>query len=74
MKLDERLKKGLLIVSKKIQQAIGRLKAQHPRVQRFYAIELSDASKPMIGLAWERKDVAYQENENPFGCFALRTD
>ncbi|MGY8964074.1 MAG: hypothetical protein ACKVKT_11020 [Rhodospirillales bacterium] len=74
VKLDERLKKGLLIVSKKTQQAIGRLKAQHPRVQRFYVIELSDASKSMIRLAWERKDVAYQENENLFGCYSLRTD
>jgi transposase len=74
VKLDERLKNGLLKESKKIQQAIGRLKAQHPRVQRFYAIELSDASKPMIGLSWERNDVASQENEDLFGCYALRTD
>lgn len=74
VKLDERLKKGLLKESKKIQQAIGRLKAQHPRVQRLYAIELSDATEPMVGLSWERNDIAYRENEDLFGCYALRTD
>ena len=27
-----------------------------------------------LGLTWERNDVTYQENEDLFGCYALRTD
>ncbi len=73
-KLDERLKKGLLKKQQTIQQALGRLKAQHPRVQRYYAIGLSEASKPESGLKWERNDREYSENQDLFGCYALRTD
>ena len=73
-KLDQRLKKGLLKESKKIQQAIGRLKAQHPRAQRFYGIKLADVSVTTLGLTWERIDSDYQENQELFGCYALRTD
>jgi transposase len=74
IKLDERLKKGSLKESKKIQQAIGRLKARHPRVQRFYEIKLSEESEPGTGLTWKRQEEAYEENKDLFGCYALRTD
>ena len=74
VRLDERLRKGLLAEGKKIQQAIGRLKAQHPRAQRYYEIKLREESEPKDGIAWQRQDVSYEENKDLFGCYALRTD
>jgi transposase len=73
-KLDQRLRKGLLKQSKKVQQAIGRLKTQHPRVQRFYEIKLNDTSNSKVGLKCQRQDNEYDENKELFGCYVLRTD
>ena len=73
-KLDLRLKNGRLVKSKKIHQAIGRLKAQNSRVQRYYTIELSSESRPPDGLIFKRKDQEIQEHRKLFGCYVLRTD
>jgi transposase len=73
-KLDLRLKKGQLAKSKKIHQAIGRLKAQNSRVQRYYTIELSSENRPLDGLVFQRKDREIQEHRKLFGCYVLRTD
>ncbi len=73
-KLDHRLKNRRLANSKKIQQAVGRLKAQNSRVQRFYAIELRNEDNPREGLLFESKERDLQEHRELFGCYALRTD
>ena len=73
-KLDLRLKNGRLAKSKKIHQAIGRLKAQNSRVQRYYTIELSSESRPPDGLLFKRRDRKFQEHQKLFGCYVLRTD
>ena len=73
-KLDQRLRSRRLTESKKIQQALGRLKAQNPRVQRYYVIELRDEHDPGQGLVFERKDREIQEHRDLFGCYVLRTD
>ncbi|HIG30980.1 MAG TPA: IS1634 family transposase, partial [Verrucomicrobiales bacterium] len=73
-KLDLRLKKGRLTQSKKIHQAIGRLKTKNPRVQRYYTIELSSENRPLEGLLFTRKDRELQEHQKLFGCYVLRTD
>ncbi len=73
-KLDLRLKKGRLTQSKKIHQAIGRLKTKNPRVQRYYTIELSSENRPVEGLLFTRKDRELQEHQKLFGCYVLRTD
>jgi len=73
-KLDLRLKNGRLAKSKKIHQAIGRLKAQNSRVQRYYTIELSSESRPLDGLLFKRRDREFQEHRKLFGCYVLRTD
>jgi transposase len=73
-KLDLRLKDGRLAKSEKIHQAIGRLKAQNSRVQRFYTIELSTEGNPRNGLSFDRKDREYQQHKDLFGCYVLRTD
>jgi transposase len=71
-KLDERLKSGRLKEPKKIQQALGRLKAKHPRVQRLYEVTLEDPATG--GLVWRRCDALYDDHRELFGCYALRTD
>ena len=73
-KLDQRLKNRRLTKAKKIQRAIGRLKAQNSRVQRFYTIELVNEDNPQAGLDFESKDLELQEHRELFGCYALRTD
>jgi transposase len=73
-KLDLRLKNGRLAKVKKVHQAIGRLKTQNPRVQRYYTIELSSESRPPDGLIFKRKDQEIQEHRKLFGCYVLRTD
>jgi hypothetical protein len=73
-KLDNRLKNRGLVKNKKIQQAIGRLKARNPRVQRYYTVELRNEKLPREGLVIERKDRELQEHRDLFGCYVLRTD
>ena len=41
-KLAQRVKAGKLKAEGKIQRDIGRLQQKHPRVQRFYQVELPD--------------------------------
>ena len=73
-KLDIRLKNRRLTDTKKIHQAIGRLKAQNSRVQRFYTIELRDEDNPQDGLLFESKDHELAQHRELFGCYVLRTD
>ena len=73
-KLDQRLKKGHLTKSQKIHQAIGRLKTQNSRVQRYYNIEVSSENRPLDGLIFKRKDRELREHRKLFGCYVLRTD
>jgi len=73
-KLDCRLKNKRLVKAKKIHQAIGRLKTQNPRVQRYYTIELRSENSPREGLLFERKDRELQQHRELFGCYVLRTD
>lgn len=78
--LASRIEKGQLIDEKKIQQNIGRIKANNKRVQRFYDVSLKELSvdgsdkKPRHKLEWNRKDTIYQQNSALFGCYVLRTD
>ena len=73
-KLDLRLKNRRLTKPKKIHQAIGRLKAKHPRVQRYYEIELRTEGNPADGLVFEPKERELRQHRDLFGCYVLRTD
>ena len=73
-KLDLRLKNRGLTSTNKIHQAIGRLKAQNSRVQRFYTIELRNENHPQEGLLFEGKDHELAQHRDLFGCYVLRTD
>ncbi len=79
-RLAERIGKGQLIDPKKIQQNIGRIKATHKRVQRFYEVSLKELNisgstkQPRYKLECNRKDTSYKENCALYGCYVLRTD
>lgn len=73
-RLDLRLKNRGLVKPSKINQAIGRLKAKHPRVQRYYEIELRAEAHPAEGLRFESKERQLREYRELFGCYVLRTD
>jgi len=73
-KLDLRLKNRRLAKSKKIHQAIGRLKAKHSRVQRYYEIGLRKEGNPSEGLLFEPRDSELRQHRELFGCYVLRTD
>ena len=71
--LSKRVKEGKLKDDKKIERAIGRLQKTHPRVQRFYQVELVKQAKGKE-VRWTRQDQTRQENEDLLGCYVLRTD
>ena len=72
-KLATRIEKGQLKEKSKIERAIGRLSAQHPRVNRFYTISLEeDGQAPQ--LKWQRNDGMFDEATELCGCYVLRTD
>ena len=72
-KLALRVEKKHLKDRSKIEQAIGRIQARHPRVRRFYQIELENSDKG-LRLKWTRNDALRQETTDLCGCYVLRTD
>ena len=72
-KLAARVEKGRLKARSKIEQAIGRIKARHPRAAKFYAVTLEDAAEgPRV--RWTRDDQRLAEAADLWGCYVLRTD
>lgn len=67
--LKERITEGRLKDEAKIQQAIGRLKAQNTRVQRYYTIEFTDGV-----LRFHRQDEQLDKALELSGCYVLRTN
>ncbi len=72
-KLASRVENKRLKDRSKIEQAIGRIQARHPRAKRFYQIELTDDDKG-LRLTWTRDDTLRQEITDLCGCYVLRTD
>ena len=72
-KLAARVEHKRLKARSKIEQAIGRIQARHPRAKRFYEITLQ-AGGAGLRLTWTRDDVLLQQAADLFGCYVLRTD
>ena len=76
--LRSRIETGRLKDPQKIQRAIGRVQAKHPRVQRFYRLELTQpaeqAGEKKCALCWARRDQAYEEEAQLLGSYVLRTN
>ncbi len=77
-KLQKRVQGGELKDPEKIQRSIGRVQGQHPRVQRFYQIEvnkvLCEGQPEQFQLSFRRKDQACEKERELLGCYVLRTD
>ena len=72
-KLALRVEKKRLRDRSKIEQALGRIQARHPRARRFYEVTLEDGDNG-LRLNWSRNDALSQEAAELFGCYVLRTD
>jgi transposase len=72
-KLAKRIEKGYLKVPEKIERAIGRVCARHPKVQRFYELALRNNPEG-VRLEWQRKDEKIDEAVDLWGCYVLRTN
>jgi len=73
-KLSDRIEKGRLKDSKKIQRAIGRVQTKHPRLRRYYQINLTTSADTGSILQWSRNDDYSHQAEELCGCYVLRTD
>lgn len=72
-KLATRVEKKQLKARSKIEQAIGRIQARHPRARKFYTIELHNDGEG-LRLRWTRDDPRLAEAADLWGCYVLRTD
>ena len=72
-KLAARVEKKRLKARSKIEQAIGRIQARHPRARKFYTITLEDDAEG-LRLRWTRDDELLAEAADLWGCYVLRTD
>jgi transposase len=72
-KLATRVEKKRLKARSKIEQAIGRIQARHPRAKKFYTITLENAAEG-LRLRWTRDDELLAEAADLWGCYVLRTD
>ncbi len=66
--LQERIKKGQLKDPVKVERAIGRLQKKHPRVQRFYQLEVQAGE-----LSASRYDGRHKEANDLLGDYVLKT-
>lgn len=67
--LTTRIEKGQLKKASKIERSIGSLKKKHPKVNRFYKLELREGA-----LCSERNDEKMQEALGLCGNYVLKTD
>jgi len=80
-KLSNRVLKGGLKKKEKIIEAVGRLRARHPRVARFYEITLekynqkpTEKNIPEYKVVWSRDNEKHESDKDLFGCYVLRTN
>ncbi|MBN1511097.1 MAG: IS1634 family transposase [Phycisphaerae bacterium] len=72
-KLAARIEKKRLKARSKIEQAIGRIQAKHPRARKFYTIALENDAEG-LRLTWTRDDELLAAAADLWGCYVLRTD
>jgi transposase len=72
-KLAARIAKKRLKDRTKIEQAIGRIQARHPRARKFYTVTLEKDAQG-LRLQWTRDDERLAEAADLWGCYVLRTD
>jgi len=72
-KLRKRVATGRLTDRDKVDRSIGRMQSKHPRIQRYYEMEII-GSERVESISWRRKDEELRRSSELFGCYVLRTD
>ena len=75
--LAERVGSGRLKAPAKIQRAIGRVLQKNPRVARYYDVSAEPVGgehPEQLTVIWKRRDDSWQEDQDMFGCYVLRSD
>lgn len=72
-RLAARVEAKRLKAASKIEQAIGRIQARHPRAGKFYTVVL-EPNADGLRLRWARDDERLSEAADLWGCYVLRTD
>jgi len=74
-RLVERVRKRRLTEPKKMERAIGRVLAHHPRAARLYTVEVVESpSGAAAQIVYQCKHDLLQADQELFGCYVLRTD
>ena len=81
-KLAQRVSKGQLKDTTKVQRTIGRIQARNGRVQGYYQVDIIENTEVVAEKAnnvpnqvvWKRKEESYQSNGELLGCYVLRTN
>jgi transposase len=72
-KLRSRIISGQLVDKKKVERAAGRIQAKHPRIQRYYEVEIT-GNQRAEDVIWTRKDEDLKRSSDLYGCYVIRTD
>ncbi len=70
-KLQKRVESGALKTSKKIHEAIGRLKERYSRVSRYWILDYDESSSH---LTWQKNEGKKSLAEQVDGAYVLKTD
>jgi len=71
--LQQRIESGRLKEKEKIDRAVGRVLAKHPRVARYYRVQPARSDLGAPTLRWTRNRDKWAAAEELDGCYVLRT-
>lgn len=72
-RLNATIAKGKRVTPTVIQASVARILARHPRVARYYTVELKIVEKKTTAVTYLRKTDTYDEANKMAGCYVLRT-
>jgi len=71
--LNATIAKGKRVTPSVIQASVARILARHTRVARYYTVDLTVVADKTTAVTYQRKTDAYDEANELFGCYVLRT-
>jgi transposase len=71
--LNATIAKGKRVTPSVIQASVARILARHPRVVRYYTVDLTIVDGKTKAVTYQRKTDTYDEANKLLGCYVLRT-
>jgi hypothetical protein len=71
--LNTTIAKGKRVKPAVIQASVARILARHPRVARYYTVDLTIVAEKTKAVIYQRKTDTYDEANKMAGCYVLRT-